>query len=270
MDQWDREQEFWDSRVESLDDCLKRVRAPPEPNTARAIELLAPLEGAHVLDVGCGTGVLSAWLARAGAKVTGIDISPAQVARASELHQALGLDSRFLAGAISEVELGDSGFDRLAGRYVLHHLDPPSVAGVLAALLRPGGKAVFVETMGLNPILRLARRRLAGRLGVPRYGTEDERPLTSDDLSALSRAFGGLRLEVAEMRFFRILDRQVLHFRFGPLSKLLGSADDVLMFFGLARWSFHQIVVLESQDPVGGSSHGRRAAFGDERGGQGA
>lgn len=238
------EQDFWDAHVESLDGCRRKVEGGPDPNVARAIALLEPLSGVTVLDVGCGSGVLAAWLARAGAYVTGIDVSPAQIERAVELHEALGLRSRFVAAPLSVAAVGGEKFDRLAGRYVLHHLDPPRIATDLAAFLRPEGKAAFVETVGTNPILRAARALLTGRYGIPRYGTTDERPLTPSDLHALEAAFGSLRLEVAEMQFLRIFDRQILHYRRPRASRLLSAVDDVLLRAGLARWSYHQVVLL--------------------------
>lgn len=239
------EQDFWDARVDTLEACTRAVEAGPDANVALMIDLLQPLSAVTVLDVGCGSGVVSAWLARAGAQVTGIDISPAQVERAAELHEALGLHSRFVAAPFTAAGLGGETFDRLTGRYVLHHLDPPKIAADLATLLRRGGKAAFVETVGLNPLLRLARARLTGRYGIPRYGTTDERPLTRADLRALEAAFGSLRREVAEMKFLRIFDRQILRYRSPRLSRLLGTVDDALLTAGLSTWSYHQVILLE-------------------------
>lgn len=250
MSRFQREQEFWDERPATLAECLDEVAAGPDQNTALAIQLLKPLVGVTVLDVGCGAGVLSAWLALAGANVTGIDISAAQIARATELHEALGLDTRFLVAPLPSQVLRGECFDRLAGRWVLHHLDPPSIAPELASLLHPPGKAAFVETMGLNPILRVARSRLTGRYGIPRYGNDDERPLTRDDLDVLRRAFGGLELHIAQMQFLRIFDRQVLHFRSPEASRLLGTLDDVLLMARLGRWSYHQVVFLSRDQPA--------------------
>lgn len=244
-----REQDFWDARVESLEHCLRSVETGPEPNSARAIALLEPLVNASVLDIGCGSGVFAAWIAHAGARVIGIDVSPGHIARAKELHEALGLSSQFLVAPVTGPALGGKTFDRLAGRYVLHHLDPPTIAEDLAALLRPSGTAAFVETVGANPILRAARAVLTGHFGIPRYGTVDERPLGRSDLNALAAAFGSLRLEVAEMKFLRIFDRQVLHYRWPWASRLLGTADDALLRAGMARWSYHQVVQLAKEVP---------------------
>lgn len=244
-----REQEFWDIHVPTLERTIREVETGPDANTARALARLLPLEGRSVLDIGCGAGVFSAWLAARGARVTGIDVSSGLVARARELHAALGLESRFVTAPVSSHAVGGPVFDRLAGRHVLHHLDPPSIALDLAALLRPGGKAAFVETMGLNPILRFARARLTGRFGIPRYGTDDERPLTREDLAALEDAFGTVHLETAEMQFLRILDRQLLHYRSPLGSRLLSTLDDLLLVAGGGAWSYHQIVFLIKVPP---------------------
>ena len=96
--------------------------------------------------------------------------------------------------------------------------------------------------MGLNPLLNLARRRMAGRGGVASYGSEDERPLDRGDLRVLREAFGTVELAVGELRFLRIFDRNVLRFRHPRVARALGTADDGLARLGLGFLSYHQIV----------------------------
>src|ERR671917_631988 len=91
----DREQAFWDEHVPPLEEILAEYREGPDPNTRLMLDLLEPLEGKRVLDFACGAGLTSAWLAARGALVTGIDISPASVARAQEVVARLGLTARF-------------------------------------------------------------------------------------------------------------------------------------------------------------------------------
>jgi hypothetical protein len=98
--------------------------------------------------------------------------------------------------------------------------------------------------MDSNPILRIARRHLVGRFGVPRYGTLDEHPLTAGDLNSLRLAFGGLRVEVPELTFLRIADRQLLRRRSARASRLAGAIDDLLLACGMGSWSYHQVLVL--------------------------
>src|SRR5215472_15701174 len=61
---------------------------------ASVLELLAPQPGERVLDLGCGTGHLTAQIAAAGAEVVGLDLSPAMIDQARQAYPAL----RFVAG----------------------------------------------------------------------------------------------------------------------------------------------------------------------------
>ena len=238
-----RERAFWDEHVPSVSECLEEYRAGPDVITAAMLDAVEPLDGRHVLDFACGTGITSAWLADRGATVTGIDLSPQSTARAAEFCGAAGVDADFVTGALeARRDLGK--FDAIVGRFALHHVDVPAVAPVLAERLMSGGVAAFVETMDSNPVLRLARRHLVGRFGIPRFGTVDEHPLTRSDLSVLESAFGELTIRVPRLTFFRIFDRQVLLHRSAVASRALGFVDDVLLRIGLGSWSYHQLLVL--------------------------
>jgi 2-polyprenyl-3-methyl-5-hydroxy-6-metoxy-1,4-benzoquinol methylase len=239
-----REREFWNERVPSVEACVYEHSAGPDVTTTALLDAVEPLDGARVLDFACGTGVTSAWLADRGAQVTGIDLSPQSTARAADFCRAVGADVTFLAGPLeAQHDLGT--FDRIVGRFALHHIDVVAVAPVLAAHLRPGGVAAFVETMDSNPLLRLARRHLVGRFGIPRFGTLDEHPLTRTDIEVLKGSFGELEIRVPQLTFFRIFDRQVLRFRSTRASRVLGALDDLLLTrLHLDSWSYHQLLVL--------------------------
>lgn len=239
-----REQDFWGHHLLPVDRCLAEFHAGPEPNTAAMLAAVEPLAGGRVLDFACGTGTTSAWLAARGADVVGIDLSPHAIDRASEVLDALGLEARLIAGALDDAD--DLGlFDAVVGRYALHHVDVPALAPVLARKVRPGGRAAFVETFASNPLLRWSRSQVLGRLGVPRMGTVDERPLGRGDMEALRAAFGSARITVAELRFLRIFDRQVLRYRSARASSVLGALDDLIgRLPGTSFLSYHQVVVL--------------------------
>jgi SAM-dependent methyltransferase len=237
------ERDFWDEHVPALDHCLKDYRAGPDANTAALLEALEPLRGQAVLDFGCGPGVLSAWLANRGAEVTGMDVSPRSIERARALCEAVGVEATFTVSGGDDLE--PESFDRIAGRYVLHHVDVAAVAPLLGRALRPGGRAAFVETMGTNRLLPFLRTHLAGRCGIPRHGTVDEHPLTSGDLAVIGHALGGpVELRVANVVLFRLFDRQVLGFRSPRASRVLSSVDDGLHRVGRDRWSYHQVVTV--------------------------
>jgi SAM-dependent methyltransferase len=240
----ERERDFWDHAIPTLRHALHEYQSGPDPNTAAMLDALEPLDGRTVLDFACGAGVTSAWLAARGARVTGIDLSPKSIDRAHELCEAIGFDAKFIVGDLGDIAWKGQQFDGVVGRYALHHVDTATVGRVLSGLTRPGGTAAFVETMGVNPILRFARNHLVGRLGIPRWGTPDEHPLINADLETLRAAFGRLSVEVREMYFLRLLDRQVLAYRFEMVSRGLGRLDDLLLRVGRGNWSYHQVLVL--------------------------
>jgi SAM-dependent methyltransferase len=196
-----------------------------------------------VLDFACGAGLTSAWLAARGAIVTGIDISPASVARAREVVAHLGLEARFVAGDVDSA-LGDETFDAVVGRWALHHVDTAAVGRTLSAHLTPGGRGAFHETFAINPLLRFARARLMWLPGLTRFGSVDEHPLDRADIAALRDAFGEADLRVDLMTFIRILDRNVFRHRRPRARRIAGAIDDWLLARGLGEWSYHQVVAV--------------------------
>jgi 2-polyprenyl-6-hydroxyphenyl methylase / 3-demethylubiquinone-9 3-methyltransferase len=111
------------------------------------------LSDARVLDVGCGGGILSESMARAGARVLGIDLSQA-VLDVAELH---ALDAKVAAEyrLVPVEELArerPATFDLVTCMEMLEHVpDPAASVQALAALVRPGGD-VIVSTLNRNPL----------------------------------------------------------------------------------------------------------------------
>lgn len=235
-----REREFWDEHVDDLDHCLSRYAAGPDRHIQAMLDALEPLQDKHILDFACGAGVTAAFLAQRGASVTGIDVSPASIDQARKLAERLGLSIELIAGELTANTFAPESFDAVAGRYALHHIDLSVIAPIFKKILVPGGKGAFIETMGLNPLLNFARRRIAGRAAVASYGSEDERPLTRQDLRVIKENIGPVKLVLGEMHFLRIMDRNVLRYRWPGVSRVLSAADD--LFIGLDRLSYHQVV----------------------------
>lgn len=112
-----------------------------------------PLRGMRVLDVGCGGGILSEALARAGAVVTGIDLAPRvlEVARLHLHESGAQVDYREIAVESLAAEL-PATFDAIACMEMLEHVpDPGSVIESCACLLKPGGR-LFVSTLHRTPL----------------------------------------------------------------------------------------------------------------------
>ncbi|MHB8447057.1 MAG: bifunctional 2-polyprenyl-6-hydroxyphenol methylase/3-demethylubiquinol 3-O-methyltransferase UbiG [Rudaea sp.] len=111
------------------------------------------LKGARALDVGCGGGILSESLARAGAQVTGIDLAPRvlEVARLHLHESGLQVEYREIAVEALAAEI-PGAFDAVTCMELLEHVpDPGSVVAACAKLLKPGGR-LFLSTLNRTPL----------------------------------------------------------------------------------------------------------------------
>ena len=103
------------------------------------------LEGKDAIELGCGTGYVSAWLSRRGARPVGIDNSQAQLDTARRLQQEFGLEFPLLHGNAEQVPLPDESFDLAISEYGASiWCDPYRWIPEAARLLRPGGRLVFL------------------------------------------------------------------------------------------------------------------------------
>ena len=115
------------------------------------VDTRASLRGKRVLDVGCGGGLLSEAMAKAGANVTGIDLGTATV-EVAELHALeSGVAVRYLReSAEQHAAYNSSAYDIVTCMEMLEHVpEPQSVMHALRTLVRPGGD-VFVSTINRN------------------------------------------------------------------------------------------------------------------------
>ncbi len=116
------------------------------------IQRAVNLRGLKVLDVGCGGGILSEGLARAGAHVSSIDLAEDALACARTHALSSGLDIEYRA--ISAEQLAQESpakYDVVVCMEMLEHVpDPGSVCHALGTLVKPGGD-VFMSTLNRNP-----------------------------------------------------------------------------------------------------------------------
>ena len=106
-----------------------------------------PLEGKDVVELGCGTGYLGAWLQRAGAAhVVGVDVTRAQLDTARRCEAQFHLGVEFVEANAEDVPLADASFDLAVSEYGASiWCEPRAWIGEAARLLRPGGDLVFLR-----------------------------------------------------------------------------------------------------------------------------
>jgi SAM-dependent methyltransferase len=122
------------------------------------LDLLGDVTGTAALDAGCGEGFLARVLAARGARVTGIDLSPRLIALAREQAAAGAIDYR-VADLCAPLPDLAGRFDRIGSHLVLNDVpDHQGFAATLAALTRPGGRAVIALN---NPYSSVVRGHLA-------------------------------------------------------------------------------------------------------------
>jgi SAM-dependent methyltransferase len=145
--------------------------------------------GSTVLEFGCGPGFFAPYLAARGASVTGIDISETAIAQARERAAEQGVSGNLTLEVMNAeaLEFPAHSFDLVCGVAILHHLDLDRAYGEIARTLKPGGRAVFLEPLGHNPVINLYRRMTPG------LRTEDEHPLLTRDLRLADRYFDEVR-----------------------------------------------------------------------------
>jgi trans-aconitate methyltransferase len=202
----------WDSRL--YDESFRIITQLG----AGVVELLAPRPGERIVDVGCGTGALTAQIAAAGAEIVGIDASEAMVARARELYPQL----RFEVAKGEEFTL-EYPVDAVFSSAALHWMSPPeAVAASVARALKPGGR--FVAEMGgrgnISTIVGAIYQVLAEE-GIPRERVRNPWyfPSIGEYASLLERA----GFEVVLMQLF---DRPT------PLDDCPNGVADWLRMFG--------------------------------------
>jgi SAM-dependent methyltransferase len=103
------------------------------------------LAGLDTIELGCGTGYISAWLARRGARPVGIDNSEAQLSTARRLQKEHGIEFPLIHGNAETVPYPDASFDLAISEYGASiWADPYRWVPEASRLLRPGGRLIFM------------------------------------------------------------------------------------------------------------------------------
>ena len=195
----------------------------------------------EVIEYGCGKGSYAFILADHALKVVGIDISEVAIKIAKAKAKEDNLDNIvFLNQDAEAMKFENSSYDVIFGTGILHHLHLDKAMSEIVRVLRPEGRAIFIEPLGHNPLINLFRKL------TPQLRTEDEHPLTNDDLKFIEEFF--YQKSHKFYHLFSLLAVPFRKYRMFPLFlKLLDNLDDKIFkwlpFSKLMAWQV--VIILE-------------------------
>jgi 2-polyprenyl-3-methyl-5-hydroxy-6-metoxy-1,4-benzoquinol methylase len=207
------------------------------------MRMIGDVRGLEVLDYGCGSGQLGIYLAMQGARVSGFDLSPKGIEVANWAAQKYGLICSFRAMDAEEIDYPSGAFDLAVGFGVLHHvIKYPKSAVRLADVIKPGGRAVFHETLWDNPLINLARR-----FTMPNSDAGDahltERAIRDFGVSFMSTEIHKRNILYMLKRFSQLPDRDLRRPLVPrPFWRGVRTVDQQLIRLGLSRFCGEAIV----------------------------
>jgi ubiquinone/menaquinone biosynthesis C-methylase UbiE len=174
----ERNRELWTrSNVQYTDSAAERAWAQDEIDWGvwgipeRELGVLREVDGLDVVELGCGTAYISAWLARRGARVVGVDPTPAQLETARRMQAQTRVEFPLVEAAAEDVPLADESFDLAVSEYGASiWADPYRWIPEAARLLRPGGQLVFLRNSTICIICLPDDGPAEERLERPQFG----------------------------------------------------------------------------------------------------
>ena len=130
----------WSSgRYDAIGDHIAAIAADVVSAVARRL----PLPGTAMVDLACGTGSVALAASAAGARVTGVDITPELIALGAQKAEAAGVTINWVTGDASDTGLPGGSFDAVMSNMGIIFVEPTSQVAEIARLLRPGGVLGF-------------------------------------------------------------------------------------------------------------------------------
>lgn len=152
---------------------------------------LGSLAGKSIIDIGCGYHPTPIYFALAGAeRVCACDVSPKAVQFMRRVASIYGVADRVTVyeSPVERMPFASGEFDLMHGEAVLHHISLPPAAPEIRRVLKPGGRAVFKDPLGHNPLLEFVRDHMPALTGKSAAKGTD-RPMTIEDVKRFGRLF---------------------------------------------------------------------------------
>lgn len=207
------EQKFHDSKVHLFieDEGTAFFNIPPEQAIQKDVwlkelpRILGNVKDKRILDCGCGTGMISAVLSRKGAKVTSFDVSIGMLRTAKKRAEHWKLEIPFIQSAFEKLPFKEKSFDFVVGTMILHHTELRESIKELKRVLKPYGKALFLETQVRNPFLRFLVESPLYKIRALRHGSPEEKPLTPEAIKIIKSVFPEIKFHFFLFVFLQLI-----------------------------------------------------------------
>ncbi len=196
-----REEVFHDGWAESIqiDELLvsESFEMPTALENQHIIKHMGPLKGKRILDFGCGAGEAAVYFATQGAYVYACDISAGFLQVVNALATKFGVTVQTTKCDSAKTPYEDDYFDFIYGNGILHHVELEQTSIEVERILKPGGKAFFIEPLPYNPAINVYRKMAEA------VRTVDEIPLSFKQMDAFGNKFA--KYEHQEFWLFTLL-----------------------------------------------------------------
>ena len=144
----------------------------------------------EILDYGCGVGDSIRKVSYFNPKkITGIDISEVSINKAKKKVLDLKSNVELSVDNCEKTKFQDNIFDIVYGTGILHHLDIKICLEEVHRILKKGGKFLFIEPLGTNPLINIYRKV------TPKSRSKDEHPLVKNDLNYIKNKFDKVEIK---------------------------------------------------------------------------
>jgi 2-polyprenyl-3-methyl-5-hydroxy-6-metoxy-1,4-benzoquinol methylase len=206
--------------------------------------LLGDVRDKVILDIGSGHGSCALSLAKRGAHVTSIDISPELIEGCRKRARVNGLVAEFEVMNACALEFSNASFDIVVAARTVHHL--PDIAEFYREahrVLKAGGVLFLLEPQKYNPFVEFGRKFIKSG---PECRTSTEHPLVPNDLRLIKAVFGNIQTKEFEFLTsaclaFKMLGMGWLH---RASTKLMRPLDSLIRLVPIFRLLYWQVVVM--------------------------
>lgn len=182
--------------------------APPPQDVTDSLRyayhVMGDVRGQRILDYGCGSGENSAVLHALGAQVIGIDLSPELIEVARKRMEVNEMNWEVCLCTAYAIPEENCSYDIIFGAAILHHLDIEAASQEVFRLLKPGGRAIFIEPIRDLALLRWLRKIVPVSI---KNASPGEYPLRSMQIEDFCKPFTRGRSKRFSSPWGRMLDR---------------------------------------------------------------